>query len=133
MAGVQASVVVGLAILAGYVDDFFQMGLNFALALANGMLDGLDEVQQAAGALGEAAASGTAGALQIGSPSRWRSDWVGSSCRASATRVVGPERDRRRHARPVGAGACRGLSRRPDRRPQAHRGGVSRPGRRRTP
>jgi hypothetical protein len=60
----------GLLALEGYVDDFFDMGYNFARALADGIAAGAGAVQQAAAALGNTAAGATGEALQISSPSR---------------------------------------------------------------
>jgi len=67
---VQSAVQGGLAILAGYADDFFDLGYNFAVALADGIAAGIGAVANAATALGDAAAGATGDALQISSPSR---------------------------------------------------------------
>lgn len=67
---VQTAVQGGLAILAGYIDDFFDLGYNFAVALADGIAAGIGAVASAATALGDAAAGATGDALQISSPSR---------------------------------------------------------------
>lgn len=60
----------GLLALEGYVEDFYDMGRNFAQALADGLADGAAAVSDAAAALGDAAAGATGDALQIASPSR---------------------------------------------------------------
>lgn len=57
-------------ILIQYGDLFYQIGLNFAYSLAQGMLDGASAVQQAGQALGQTAVQSTQQAMMIASPSK---------------------------------------------------------------